>query len=74
MDIPILDFSKSSVVINELFDPDEAVREQFKNQFSEQAISFLKQLLQHLVVSINSQKMANTAYRRLYAAGLFMRY
>lgn len=40
METPVLDFSKPAVVIDELFDPDESVREQFKNRFSAQVISF----------------------------------
>jgi hypothetical protein len=40
MPTPLLDFSKPSVVVNELFDPDESVRELFRNRFSSQAIAF----------------------------------
>jgi hypothetical protein len=40
MNIPVLDLSKPAVVIGELFDPDESVRELFRNRFSAQAISF----------------------------------
>ena len=37
---PVLDFSQPSVVVNELFDPDESVRDQFRNRFSAEAIAF----------------------------------
>lgn len=40
MTVPVLDFSKSEVVIGELFDPDESVRTEFRNRFSGQAIAF----------------------------------
>ncbi|HBU28904.1 MAG TPA: hypothetical protein DEB56_03910 [Thiobacillus sp.] len=40
MTVPVVDFSKPDAVIHELFDPDDRVRTQFKNRFSEQAIMF----------------------------------
>ena len=40
MKVPILDLSKPEVVIHELFDADENVREQFKQHFSSQIINF----------------------------------
>lgn len=40
MSVPVLDFSKPAVVVGELFDCDEAVRKQFQDRFSAQAVSF----------------------------------
>ncbi|MYM85515.1 hypothetical protein GTP44_26760 [Duganella sp. FT50W] len=40
MTVPILDFSRAEVVINELFDPDEYVRTEFRTRFSGQAVAF----------------------------------
>lgn len=37
---PVPDLSKVDVLINELFDPDESVRAQFRNRYSGQAIGF----------------------------------